>query len=89
MLLLALLPSSFDNIVTTLLIGKVTLKFDEVIAAWLMNKTRRGNNVFSNDGQVAMVTKEISMRQGQTREKEEGSQLSRSSGQKFKCYYYD
>ena len=55
-----LLPSSFDNIVTTLLFGKETLKFDEVVVVLLINKTRRGNNGFSNDGQVAVVTKEYS-----------------------------
>ena len=42
--LLASLPSSFDNIVTTFLFGKETLRFDEVVAALLMNETRRGNN---------------------------------------------
>ena len=36
LLLLASLPSSFDNIVTTLLFGKKTLKFDEVVATLLM-----------------------------------------------------
>ncbi|VFQ95314.1 unnamed protein product [Cuscuta campestris] len=49
LLLLASLPSSFDNIVTTLLFGKETLKFDEVVAALLMNETRRGGNGVSND----------------------------------------
>ena len=37
---MALLPSSFDNIMTTLLFGKQTLRFDEVIATLLMNETR-------------------------------------------------
>ena len=60
LLLLASLPSSFDNIITTLFVGKKTLRLDEVIAASLMNEPRRGNNRFSNDGQVAMVTKESS-----------------------------
>jgi len=42
LLLLASLPSSFDNIVTTLLFGKGTLKFDKVIASLLMNETQWG-----------------------------------------------
>ena len=87
--LLASLPSSFDSIVTTFLFGKETLRFDEAVAALLMNDTRRGNNGFSNDGQVAMVTKESSWRRGRSREQEEGSQCSRSNSQKFKCYYCD
>jgi len=60
LVLLASLPSCFDNIVTTLLFGKERLEFDEVVAALLMNETRWGNNKFSNEGQVAMVTKEYS-----------------------------
>ena len=36
-----------------------------------------------------MVTKEYSRGQGRSKEKEEGSQHSRSSGRKFKCYYCD
>ena len=74
---------------TTLLFGKGTLKFDEVVAAFLMNETRRGSNGFSNDDQVAMVTKEYSRGRGWSKEKEERSQRSRSSGRKFKCYYCD
>ena len=61
-LLLASLPSSFDNVVTVLLFGKETLIFDEVIAALLIDETRWGNNRLSNDGQVVMVTKEPSRR---------------------------
>ena len=38
MLLFASLPSFVDNIVTTLLFEKETLKFDEVVAALLMNE---------------------------------------------------
>ena len=45
---------------TTLLFGKETLRLDEVVAALLMNETRRGNNELSNDGQVVVVTKESS-----------------------------
>ena len=62
LLLLASLPSSFDNIVTTLFFGKHTLRLDEVVATLLMNGTPRGNNGFSGDDQVAMVTKESSRR---------------------------
>ena len=36
-----------------------------------------------------MVTKESSWRRGRSREKEEGSQCSRLSSRKFKCYYCD
>jgi len=54
------LPSSFDNIVTTLLFKKENLKFDEMVAALLMNEIRRGNNGFSYDGHVAVVTKDHS-----------------------------
>ena len=57
-LLLALLPSSFNNVMTIL----IWKRLDEVIVALLMNETRRGNNGFSDDGQVAMVTKESSQR---------------------------
>jgi len=56
--LLASLPSSFDNIVTVF--GKEVLGPDEMAVALLMNETRWGNNKFSNDGQVAMVTIEFS-----------------------------
>jgi len=86
LILSASLPSSFDNIMTTPLFGKETLRLDEVVAAFLMNETRRGNNELSNNSQVAMVTKESSLRRGWSREKEEWSQRSRSNGQKFKCY---
>ena len=62
LLLLASLPSSFDNVVTVFLFGKETLIFDEVVAALLIDETRWGNNRLSNDGQVVMVTKEPSRR---------------------------
>jgi len=88
-LLLPSLPSSFNNIVTTLLFGKETLKFDEVVTALLINETRRGSNRFSDGGQVAVVTKESSRGRGRSKEMKEGSQHSRSSGRKFKCYYCD
>ena len=72
-LLLASLPSSFDNIVTTLLFGKKSLRLDEVVTALLINETRRGSNGFSPDGQEAMVTEESNRGRGRSREKEEGS----------------
>jgi len=40
LLLQALLPSSFDNIVTTLLFRREILKFDEVVSALLTNWTQ-------------------------------------------------
>jgi len=46
LLLLASLPSSYYNIVTTLLFEKETLKFDEVVATLLMNEMWRANNGF-------------------------------------------
>jgi len=46
LLLLASMPSSFDNIVTSHLFGKKTLRLDEVVVALLMNETQRGNNGF-------------------------------------------
>ena len=49
---MALLPSYFDNIVTTLLFGKKALKFDEAITSMLMNEIRWDNNGFSNNDQV-------------------------------------
>jgi len=53
------MPSSFDNIVTNLLLGKETIWFDEVVGTLLINETRRGNNGFSNSGQAAMVIKKV------------------------------
>ena len=44
LLMLALLPSSFDNIVTTILFGKETFRLGEVVVTSFMNETRRGNN---------------------------------------------
>ena len=73
LLLLSSLPSSFDNIVTTLLFKKEILKFDEVVAAFLMNETQWGNNGFSNGEKVAMVTKDSSQGRGRLTETEEGS----------------
>ncbi|VFQ70645.1 unnamed protein product [Cuscuta campestris] len=73
LLLLASLPSSFDNIVTTLLFGKETLKFDEVVAALLMNETRRGCNGVSNDGQ-GLVAKGAGQERGQSKERGGASQ---------------
>jgi len=64
LLLLASLPSSFDNIMTNLLFGKETLRLDEVVATLLINETLLGNNGFSNDGHVAMVIKEPNQRRG-------------------------
>ena len=40
-LVLVSLPASLDHVVTTLLSGKDTLKHDELIAALLMNESRR------------------------------------------------
>jgi hypothetical protein len=88
LILLASLPSSFDNIVTTLLFGKETLKFDEVVAALLINETRRGSNGFPNEGQ-ALVTKEGGRGRGQSKERGKVSQCSKLSGRKFRCYYCD
>jgi len=56
LLLLASLPSSFNNAVTTPLFGKEALRLDEVVVTLLVNETWRGNNEFSNDGELAMVT---------------------------------
>jgi len=81
-----LLSSSFNNIVIALLFRKETLRLYEVVAALLLNETQWGNNEFSNDGQVAMVTRKSSWRQGRSREKEEGSHCSGSHSQNFKCY---
>jgi len=53
-----LLSSSFDNIVTTFLFEKETLKFDEVVVALLMDETRRISNRLPNKGQ-AWVAKEL------------------------------
>ncbi|VFQ71666.1 unnamed protein product [Cuscuta campestris] len=50
LLLLASLPSSFDNIVTTLLFEKETLKFDEVVAVLLMNESKDDSSVESHVG---------------------------------------
>jgi len=72
LLLCPSLPSSFDNIMPTLLFGKETLGLDEVVAALWMNETRRGNNGFSNDDQVAIITKDSSRRQRRSREMKEG-----------------
>ncbi|VFQ76117.1 unnamed protein product [Cuscuta campestris] len=88
LLLLASLPSSFDNIVTTLLFGKETLKFDEVVAALLMNETRRGGNGVSNDGQ-ALVAKGAGRERGRSKERGGASQRFKSSSKSFRCYYCD
>ncbi|VFQ72130.1 unnamed protein product [Cuscuta campestris] len=88
LLLLASLPSSFDNIVTTLLFGKETLKFDEVVAALLMNETRRGGNEVSNDGQ-ALVAKGAGRERGRSKERGGASQCFKSSSKSFRCYYCD
>ncbi|VFR00720.1 unnamed protein product [Cuscuta campestris] len=88
LLLLASLPSSFDNIVTTLLFGKETLKFDEVVAALLMNETRRGGNGVSNDGQ-ALVAKGAGRERGRSKERGGASQRFKSSSKSFLCYYCD
>ncbi|VFR03569.1 unnamed protein product [Cuscuta campestris] len=88
LLLLASLSSSFDNIVTTLLFGKETLKFDEVVAALLMNETRRGGNGVSNDGQ-ALVAKGAGRERGRSKERGAASQRFKSSSKSFRCYYCD
>ncbi|VFQ78488.1 unnamed protein product [Cuscuta campestris] len=88
LLLLASLPSSFDNIVTTFLFGKETLKFDEVAAALLMNETRRGGNRVSNDGQ-ALVAKGAGRERGRSKERGGASQRFKSSSKSFRCYYCD
>ncbi|VFQ71852.1 unnamed protein product [Cuscuta campestris] len=88
LLLLASLPSSFDNIVTTLLFGKETLKFDEVVAALLMNETRRGGNGVSNDGQ-ALVAKGAGRERRRSKERGDASQRFKSSSKSFRCYYCD
>ena len=54
-LLLASLPLSFDNIVTTHFFRKVPLRVDQVVTALLMNETQRCNNRCSSEGPVAMV----------------------------------
>ncbi|VFQ83578.1 unnamed protein product [Cuscuta campestris] len=87
-LLLASLPSSFHNIVTTLLFGKETLKFDEVVAALLMNETRWGGNWVSNDGQ-ALVAKGAGRERGRSKERGGVSQRFKSSSKSFRCYYCD
>ncbi|VFR00763.1 unnamed protein product [Cuscuta campestris] len=88
LLLLASLPSSFDNIVTTLLFEKETLKFDEILAALLMNETRRGGNEVSNDGQ-ALVAKGAGRERGRSKERGGMSKRFNSSSKSFRCYYCD
>ena len=70
LLLLASLPLSFDNIVTTHFFGKEPLRLDQVVTALLMTETQRYNNRFSSEGQVAMVTKQYSRRRRRLRDKE-------------------
>ncbi|VFQ74792.1 unnamed protein product [Cuscuta campestris] len=83
LLLLASLPSSFDNIVTTLLFGKETLKFDEVVAALLMNETRRGGNGVSNDSQ-ALVAEGAVKEQFDTYQTCDGSAVKMENGARSK-----
>ena len=56
-LLLASPLSYFDNIITTILFGKETFKLDEVVAPCWRMRLGWGNNEFSNNGQVGVVTR--------------------------------
>ena len=50
LVLLASLPSSYESLVTALLVGKSTIKMDEVIAAILQNEVLRRENPASSSG---------------------------------------
>ena len=85
-LLLASLPSSYENLMTTLLYGKDTLKFEQVSGSLLSyNKT---NKVASNESQ-ALVTENRGRNKGRMsrpqNDKSRGRSKSRSKD--YACYH--
>ena len=85
-LLLASLPSSYENLMTTLLYGKDTLKFEQVSGSLLSyNKT---NKVASNESQ-ALVTENRGRNKGRmSRPQNDKSRgRSKSRGKDYACYH--
>lgn len=92
LVLLASLPSTFDTLVTTLLVGKDTLKVDEVTTALLETETLR--KLVKNSQAEGLVAKgESSEQRGRGKVRNSGSRSSsrsKSKGKsrgKFECYY--
>lgn len=65
LLLLALLPDSFDHFVTTLIFDKTTLKFNEVVKDLQLHMVmkRGGNGSYASTGE-GLVAKGCSKRRG-------------------------
>ena len=85
-LLLASLPSSYENLMTTLLYGNDTLKFEQVSGSLLSyNKT---NKVASNESQ-ALVTENRGRNKGRmSRPQNDKSRgRSKSRGKDYACYH--
>ena len=85
-LLLASLPSSYENLMTTLLYENDTLKFEQVLGSLLSyNKTRK---VASNESQ-ALVTKNIGRSKGRMLRPQNDRSRGRlkSRGKDYACYH--
>lgn len=90
LLLLASLPESFDNIVTTLLFGKDTLKLDDVIGSLLINDARRkSNGEMSSGNENALSVSGGHRYRGRSSDGRNGSDRGRSasrSGRSIVCW---
>ena len=90
LVLLSSLPQSFESLVTALLVGKSTIKMEEVTSALLQNEVlRRENQASSSGGNSALV---VSGRASDRRRSDRGSRGGRSKSKdvsKIKCYRCD
>ena len=85
-LLLASLPSSYENLMTTLLYGKDTLKFEQVPGSLL--SYNQITKVASNESQ-ALVTKNRGRSKGETprSHNDRSKGKSKSRGKDYACYH--
>ena len=92
LVLLASLPPSYESLMSTLLVGKSTIKMDEVTTTILQNEVLRRENpaLSSDDGSSALVA---SGRVGGGRRSDRRSRRRRSKSRrdlsKINCYRYE
>ena len=92
MVLLSLLSSSFEPLVTALLMGKNTIKIDEVTFALFQNKIlRRENRASSLGNDLALAMIGGGGGRGRSgKESQDGQSRSKSrDSSKIRCYQYD
>ena len=86
LLLLCSLPVSYDGLITTLVYGKETLNFEEVVGVLRSNEQRERLCKEGSNSEVLAVNERQGRPIERTRGKSKGRSKSRGSQKSWKCY---